>query len=101
MVNTLSRAGDFVARYGGEEFVVLLPDTNASGARQLAERLRLAISGLAIDQASECPRPVVTVSVGVATVTPDTSQKATTLLASADEALYQAKRSGRDQVSWG
>ena len=97
------RASDIAARYGGEEFVVLLPDTdNASGIR-LAERIRLAIA------ASPYKLPYgetasITVSIGIAGVTPDPEADdlktlGDSLIARADVALYRAKTAGRDQVA--
>lgn len=84
---------DAVARYGGEEIVVVLPETDIAGAEQAAERIRLAVR----DQpfGSGDPRVRVTVSIGVA-VHGGGSGSAKGLLRQADEALYDAKRAGRD-----
>ena len=83
-----ARAGDLVARYGGEEFALVLPGTGAAEARALAERLRLAIA------AHPWAHRPVTASLGVATDGPDGMG----LLGEADQALYLAKRTGRDRV---
>jgi len=93
------RSSDLVGRYGGEEFVVLLPDTEEAGALVLAETLRCTV---AERLAGRLP---VTVSVGVATYEPGSAasdasdQVAPRLVAAADEALYRAKREGRNRCS--
>ena len=89
---------DLVARYGGEEFAVLLPQTPLTGAIRLAEQLRAAIEAIRIRRADT--REVVggiTVSCGVAEFAP--SDQAADLIARADDALYAAKRAGRNRVS--
>lgn len=101
----IRHASDLVARYGGEEFAVLLPDTDAMAAEAVAERLRAEVEalGLAHDGCG-LSHAVVTVSVGGATLQPDTRCAAHgpgQLIEAADRALYQAKRSGRNRVvSW-
>lgn len=87
-----ARAVDFVARYGGEEFAVLLPATDARGARQVAERLRLAVAERA------WPCQPVTVSLGVASLTPALVHHSH-LLDQADRALYRSKACGRNCVT--
>ncbi len=91
LIRATARGTDFVARFGGEEFVVLLPHCNACGALSQAERFRQAIAGWA------WPLRPITVSVGVATTTPDLLDAAA-LARLADEALYRAKQAGRNQV---
>ncbi len=86
-----ARAGDLVARYGGEEFAIILPGADTAKAREFAERLRQAIG------AHPWPLRQVTVSLGVATGTPPATG-AVTLLSRADEALFAAKRAGRNRV---
>jgi diguanylate cyclase (GGDEF)-like protein len=86
---------DLAARYGGEEFVVLVPESDLKGATQLAKRLRLAIS----KARAELPDGrllKVTASFGVAVKGDLTS--AEQLIAAADEALYEAKRAGKNRV---
>jgi diguanylate cyclase (GGDEF)-like protein len=89
----VSRPADLVARFGGEEFVILLPDTPPEGARHVAETIRAAIYNLAIAH----PRRL-TVSIGCAAVIPVPGTQFHQLIEMADQALYQAKRLGRDCV---
>lgn len=92
------RPGDLVARYGGEEFGVILPDTDAAGARVIAERMRQEIEKLGIPHARSSAAPHVTLSLGVATL--DFGDMAPEeLLQTADRFLYQAKHLGRNQVA--
>ena len=96
--DTVRRPGDLVARYGGEEFVMLLPNTDAFGARQVAERARQLIEGLKLPHAFSPTSPWVTVSAGVFTVIPQERLEAAMLLTEADTLLYQAKNAGRNRV---
>lgn len=96
----VKRAGDEPARYGGEEFVVILPGARAEGALHVAESLRAAVESLSIPHAWQTPKPVITVSVGVATVIPDLHGKDTALLLAADRAMYRAKEGGRNRVEY-
>jgi diguanylate cyclase (GGDEF)-like protein len=93
-----ARETDLVARYGGEEMAVVLPETDAAGARTIAERLRAAVEGTA--HATEHGTLRVTISVGVATW-PGGGQSAEELLTTADRALYRAKQTGRNRVETG
>ncbi|HSL56261.1 MAG TPA: diguanylate cyclase [Acidimicrobiales bacterium] len=88
------RTTDRFARLGGEEFAVLLPETDAEGAVQLAERLRGATAELRVETAG--PPVQLTVSVGVACWKPDDTLDG--LLRRADQRLYRAKAAGRDRV---
>jgi len=95
------RAGDIVARVGGEEFALLLPDTGATGAFLFATRLCAAVREHRFPSATpETPAIRVTTSIGVASRIPHRGMDdgASGLSARADEALYAAKRSGRDRV---
>jgi two-component system cell cycle response regulator len=85
---------DTLARYGGEEFVVVLPETDRAGAVQAAERICAAVRRRPFGEDGEQPIDV-TLSLGIA-VYPDHGTSSTTLLRRADEALYAAKRGGRD-----
>ena len=93
----VGRAGDIVARYGGEEFAVLLPDTDAAGASVLAERIRAAVEERNIWHPGT-PRGRLTISLGAATMTGCEDSDASVLVKAADEALYRAKRDGRNLV---
>jgi diguanylate cyclase (GGDEF)-like protein len=92
-----SHKADFAARYGGEEFVLLLPDTGLAAALDIAERLRGAVAGLSIDHGF-APCGYVSVSIGVAALTPTGAQGPQVLIEAADAGLYAAKRNGRNQV---
>jgi diguanylate cyclase (GGDEF)-like protein len=91
------RPDDVVARYGGEEFTLILPNCSTSGAVAVAERVRAAVAALRLP--TDVPeRPHVSVSIGVATLTDATRQSPADLVRWADEALYEAKRKGRNCV---
>ncbi|MGB6117531.1 MAG: PleD family two-component system response regulator [Mesorhizobium sp.] len=91
------RGIDLACRFGGEEFVVIMPDTEHEVARMIAERIRAEIETEAFRPGSADDRLTVTVSIGVATLSPGDSQ-AGDLLKRADGALYEAKSSGRNKV---
>lgn len=95
----LNRPADLLARYGGEEFVCILPETDIGGASQTAERLRLAVEQLALPHAASDSSKVVTVSVGVASITAVADDAALSLLTLADQQLYLAKHGGRNRIS--
>jgi diguanylate cyclase (GGDEF)-like protein/PAS domain S-box-containing protein len=91
------RSGDTVARFGGEEFAIVLPDTDRQAAFELAQRLRQAVEDLGVEHAGS-QHNIVTISIGCATLIPDLGSDANILLESADRALYEAKRAGRNRV---
>jgi len=92
------RPGDLAARWGGEEFVIVLSSTPLEGALAIAERIRRAIEEAAIlHEASPISR-VVTATIGVAVRIPGEAEPPEDLLVAADEALYRAKRAGRNRV---
>jgi diguanylate cyclase (GGDEF)-like protein len=98
VLQTHARVDTLLARYGGEEFIAVVPVDGLPAARRVAERLRLAIEG------ADWPGTLglaggVTISVGVAMVSPAESLDAA--LQRADEALYRAKRDGRNQCQIG
>jgi len=87
---------DSVARFGGEEFVIILPETDGRGARVMAERIRKAVSGIAFEL-PDGHEIGVTVSIGVACF-PGGIGNLEAILDRADQALYQAKNTGRNRV---
>ena len=93
VVQLQARATDIVARYGGEEMALVLPETDASGARVIAERIRSAVAQAR--HQTEQGALQVTLSIGVATWP---STDADVLLEHADKALYRAKQGGRNRV---
>jgi diguanylate cyclase len=96
---TFRRGGDFVARYGGEEFAVVLPNVDARRAALYAERLRRRIWRLAIPYGTSSVTDRVTISGGVATIPAGMIASPEQLLRAADQALYRAKRLGRNQIA--
>jgi len=92
------RPADVVARYGGEEFALILPNTDVQGAFNLALSIRSHIRSQAINHLSSQVSPFLTLSLGVATVIPQSNISPESLIAKADAALYRAKQFGRDQV---
>jgi len=96
MLLSSSGLSDFTARMGGEEFAILLPGRELEGAASIAERLRKKVAELRWCEGEQCAR--LTVSIGVS-VLRDGEQGWGDMLCRADDALYQAKRDGRDRVS--
>lgn len=98
------RTTDLLARYGGEEFVVLLPDCDETFSLEIAERVRQSVSDLKIDHAAAGNKVQPTISVGLTTWNPIDSKQSDLvrlgekMLACADEAMYEAKNSGRNKV---
>lgn len=96
----VTRPTDLPARYGGEEFVVLLPATSPHGVATVADRIRKAVTALQIEHAFN-GEGTVTISIGGATVIPGSDDMdLARLIASADEALYAAKRKGRNRFEF-
>ena len=95
--DNVRRAGDMAARYGGEEFAVVLPGTAATGALEIAEVIRRAVANADTRGIVEGGYPL-SVSVGVAATVALAGGGSASLVHSADAALYQAKRNGRNRV---
>ena len=94
----MKRSTDTAARYGGEEFAIILANTDSAGALRIAEAVAVAVRDAGIPHRRATAANVVTVSVGVATVVPDSPLGPETLIARADQALYAAKRAGRNRI---
>ncbi len=91
------RASDIVARYGGEEFAIILPETPLEGGKIKAERIRKMVAEHNFPHMEFQPDKKVTISVGVASF-PDDASKSQALIDEADQAMYHAKKTGRNQV---
>jgi len=94
----VSRPADTVARFGGEEFIVLLPETDSSGATGVAEKLRTGVENLHLPNPDSSISPYVTISLGIITIVPSATSNQDDCLELVDEALYKAKKSGRNRL---
>lgn len=97
LVSSLLRAGDSIGRYGGEEFLALLPETTQEEACQVAERIRKTIAESPLATSTIKEGIPTTISLGVATF-PTDGATASEVVEQADQAMYWAKRLGRNQV---
>lgn len=97
LAEALNRAGELVARYGGEEFAVVLPGQSPQAALATAEHVRNLVQAAGLPHPHSL-LPVLTVSIGVACLQPSATSRPADLIAAADQALYEAKRSGRNQT---
>ncbi|MEC5398685.1 sensor domain-containing diguanylate cyclase [Uliginosibacterium sp. H1] len=95
------RPRDFLARFGGEEFVFVLPETDETGARMIAERCRTLVQQQQIVHARSTVGPFLTISLGVGTVVPEQAERAVDFVARVDQWLYRAKQGGRDRIASG
>jgi diguanylate cyclase (GGDEF)-like protein len=100
IASNVQRPRDFVARYGGEEFTALYPGVGPEHAWVLAERIRTSVEALQIENGG-IGGAIVTISVGLACITPERSQLSSDLVARADAALYRAKNLGRNRSEVG
>lgn len=94
----VKHAGDFFARYGGEEFIAVLADTDAKGALVVAQRMKTSILRLEIPHKKSEISDFVTVSIGVSSMLPQERSVYKDMITKADEALYDAKKSGRNKI---
>lgn len=101
LIGVSFRPYDLIARYGGEEFACLLPKTDLAGALHVAERIETSVQALKLEHMGSEVAQHVTISLGVASVIPDSSMEQQALLAEADKQLYKAKQAGRARVSYG
>ena len=93
-----TRARDFVARFGGEEFVLILPESNEEAAAAVAERCRKAIFKLQIAHDKSLISQLLSISLGVGTITPGQSENLLDFINTVDRRLYQAKQNGRNCI---
>lgn len=98
IADAASRPADLAARFGGEEFVMVLPNTTGSGAAVIAEKVRAQIEAMAIAHVGSANGRHVTISLGGAALVPRTHMASTSLIESADLALYRAKQQGKNRV---
>ena len=98
ITHSLKRASDFAGRYGGEEFIILLPETSMESALVVAERIRSKIAKLNIPHVLSSIAPYLTVSIGVAATKDYSEPDPKELIKRADQNMYRAKQSGRNQV---
>lgn len=99
LAQAASRPRDFVGRFGGEEFVIVLPETGADAALQIAEHCRQLVLEAAIPHEDSRIGMHVTVSMGVGTITPGETDSPTAFLELVDRLLYGAKQQGRNRVA--
>jgi diguanylate cyclase (GGDEF)-like protein len=95
--SALCRGGDLLARYGGEEFIAILPHTDERGASELAETLHARIRELSIPHDTSAVSSIVTISIGLVSVVPNSNLSPAQVVNTVEEALYIAKQSGRNR----
>jgi diguanylate cyclase (GGDEF)-like protein len=98
LASVINRPSDLLARFGGEEFVGLLPNTDEAGAVEVAKRMQLEVSSLAIEHFGSDICDKITLSIGVATCYPSVQKAAENHLSLADMQLYRAKQEGRNRI---
>jgi diguanylate cyclase (GGDEF)-like protein len=98
IINEIKRESDVVCRYGGEEFIMLLPKTSKAGALDLAQRIRVAIERYEILIEEKNTTVRFTVSLGVSEVDYSKDSEIEDVIRRADNAMYIAKREGRNRT---
>lgn len=98
LISEQIRTADIFSRFGGEEFCLLLPDTDADGAREVAGKLCQLINTIVLDP--QDPQSTLSASIGVASMVPATSSDWQRLFELADSRLFRAKSAGRNQLVW-
>ncbi|WP_020167353.1 MULTISPECIES: GGDEF domain-containing protein [Methylotenera] len=93
-----TRSRDFCARFGGEEFVIVLPETDEIAAKKVAERCHQLIFKEQILHAKSEISQILTISIGVGTLIPESEESALAFIHEVDRRLYQAKQSGRNRI---
>jgi diguanylate cyclase (GGDEF)-like protein len=96
----VKRPADLVARYGGEEFAIVLPNTDLKGAIAVAEAVRTMLQQSQISHAGSESEKIITLSLGIASLIPQIDIESKSLIAIADQALYEAKKQGRDRLCY-
>ena len=96
----MRRPAGLAARYGGEELVLLMPDTDAAQAQQVVCGICDEIAQLNIEHAASTVAPILTVSVGGATLVDHAAESASSMFEAADAHLYRAKQTGRNRIVW-
>jgi len=96
-----NRAGDLTARIGGEEFAIILPECTQSGCAMKAQEIVDAISALKLPHSGSLVKKYLSVSIGIATVTPTKANICADLFKVCDNALYHQKDNGRNGFSTG
>jgi diguanylate cyclase (GGDEF)-like protein/PAS domain S-box-containing protein len=94
-----TRSRDFFARYGGEEFILVLPETDEAAAFKIAERCRNVIFKSQIPHEKSLVSQLLTISIGISTITPTRNDEAIKFIATVDKQLYVAKEKGRNSIA--
>jgi len=94
-----TRSRDFFARYGGEEFILVLPETDEVAAFKIAERCRNVIFKAQIPHEKSLVSQLLTLSIGISTITPTRNDEAIKFIATVDKQLYVAKEKGRNSIA--